>query len=361
MPAPAGNRTRARPRSARRIDVLILVVALVSTFNTLPLSATAAGLDTALPGPGQGVPGVILDGASPLEQGPAPASTRTSTLAPSPAVKSVGVASIEALLDVLADDSVDEIVVANGIYHVSPSNAVAPDSLWIGPRFAARTRPVLVRAETIGGVTFDGGGGHGYGGLSFEDGAHDQTWDGFNFANMDAGLSGIVEIGGYTPRRAPNNITLRNISITRSCTGSATTRSSPAQEHAFYIANALEPGPYNLLFEDIVVDGRGGLASAFHLFHSAEGAPNATNVTVRRLRVTGTQQAIMLWDSTLRDVVFDDVTITGAMTYAIRYESSGSSGIVLSNITSTGSGYAGFYSSEGARPTGLTFRQASLR
>ena len=47
--------------------------------------------------------------------------------------------------------------------------------------------PIIVRAETPGGVTFDGSGNSGgYGGLSFEDGAHDQTWDGFNFANMKA-------------------------------------------------------------------------------------------------------------------------------------------------------------------------------
>jgi hypothetical protein len=136
-------------------------------------------------------------------------------------------------------------------------------------------------------------------GLSFEDGAHDQTWDGFNFANMEAEESGIVGIAGYTPRRAPHHITLRNITIERSCTGSAHTASSPALGHAFYIANALDPGPHDLLFENITVDGRGGLASAFHFFHSTSAAPNASDLIVRGLRVTGTQQGIILWDPTL--------------------------------------------------------------
>src|SRR5205085_8715821 len=121
-----------------------------------------------------------------------------------------------------ADNSVDQIVVANGTYRISPSSNDASNSLWIGPRFASRTRPVTVRAATIGGVTFDGGGGSSFQALSFEAGVHDQTWDGFNFANMAAYQSGIIEIGGYTTRAAPHHITLRHITIMASCTGRAT-------------------------------------------------------------------------------------------------------------------------------------------
>ena len=142
--------------------------------------------------------------------------------------------------------------------------------------------------------------------------------------------------------------------------GSAIDGSAPATEHAVYIANALDPGPHDLSFSDFTVDGRGGLASAFHFFHSEPGAPNATGVTVQRLHVTGTQQAIILWDSTLRDITFDMVDITGALTYAVRYETVGSTGIVFSNITSTGSGFAGFHSSEGAAPVGVTFSNSSF-
>ena len=268
--------------------------------------------------------------------------------------------SILALKSALADNSVAMIVVADGTYHVSPVPDLAPDSLWIGADYADRTRPVTVEAMTRGGVTFDGGGASGYGGLAFEDGAHDQTWDGFNFANMAADHSGIIAIAGYTPRRAPHNITLRNITIGATCTGSATSPSAPAVDHAIYIANALDPGPHDLLFSDITVDGRGGLASAFHFFHSSAGAPNASNVTVRRLHVTGTQDAIILWDSTLHDITFDSVDITDALSYAIRYEALGSTGMILSNITSTASGREGFYSSEGPDPPGVTISNSSL-
>jgi hypothetical protein len=293
---------------------------------------------------------------------PTPGSPAPSAPSPTPGPVVVRVTSISSLLHQLADDRVDEIVVADGTYHVSESSVVAPDSLWIDGRFAGRTNPVLVRAETPGGVTFDGsGGGPGYGGLSFEDGAHDQTWDGFNFANMEAEKSGIVGIAGYTPRRAPHHITLRNITIERSCTGSAHFASSPALDHAFYIANALDPGPHDLLFENITVDGRGGLASAFQFFHSTSAAPNASDLIVRGLRVTGTQQGLILWDPTLHDITFDDVVINGAFAYGVRYETVGSTDILLSNVTSRRSGFGGFRSSQGSHPPGVTFDDVNLR
>jgi hypothetical protein len=275
--------------------------------------------------------------------------------------KTVTVSSIPALLANLADDSVGQIVVANGTYHVSPANDTASDSLWIGAKFAGRTRPILVMAQTRGHVIFDGGGGSGYSGLSFEAGAHDQTWDGFVFANMRADHSGIIEIAGYVPLRAPHNITLRFITVTASCRGGATSASAPATEHAIYVANAAGVGPNHLLLEDISVDGTGGLASAIQFDHGDATNPNASYVTVRRLHVIGTQQAVLFWTPAVHYVTFDSVTIQNAIRFAVRFESLGASAVVLSNIVSTGSGEAGFYSSMGSRPPGLTFTNASLR
>jgi hypothetical protein len=277
----------------------------------------------------------------------------------------VRVASIPALLTALADDTVTEIVVANGTYRVSPASRQKADSLWIGARYAGRTRPVTVRAETRGGVTFDGGGTTYFGCISFQDGAHHQTWDGFNCAGGQATETGVVDFGGkgvnYTGKAAPHHITMRHITVESTCTGRATSASGPATDHAFYIAQAVG-GPHDLLFEDITVDGRGGLASAFHFYHSDSSHPNAWNVTVRRLYVSGTQQAIILWDPTLRNITFDTATITDALSVAVRYESPGATGIVLANITSTGSGSGrGFYSSLGSSPDGVTFVANSFR
>ena len=209
-----------------------------------------------------------------------------------------------------------------------------------------------MRAATPGGVTFDGGGGSGYSALSFEDGVHDQTWDGFTFANMSARQSGIVEIGGYVPRRTPHHLTLRNITILATCRGTATGPSGNTTEHGVYIAHAAGIGPHDILIEDLTVDGRGYLASAIHFDHGDAADPAATKVTVRRLDVLGTQQAIILWKPTLRDITFDGAHIRDALAYAIRYESIGGSGILFANMTSTGSGVQGFYSSQGPTPPG---------
>ena len=97
--------------------------------------------------------------------------------------RTVHVRSIAALKKALANNRVSEIIVKNGRYRVSSAGLNRSNSLWIGKRFAGRTRHVTVRAQTRGGVTFDGGGTRYFGGLSFEQGAHHQTWKGFVFAN----------------------------------------------------------------------------------------------------------------------------------------------------------------------------------
>ena len=57
---------------------------------------------------------------------------------------------------------------------------------------------MTVRAETRGGVTFDAGGGN-LGGLSFNGGAHHQTWDGFKFANGVTSQTGVIMIRRLLP------------------------------------------------------------------------------------------------------------------------------------------------------------------
>jgi hypothetical protein len=218
---------------------------------------------------------------------------------------------------------------------------------------------VTVRAETRGGVTFDGGGATYFGCISFEDGAHDQTWDGFNCAGGQATETGVVTFGGYAGLAAPHHITLRNISILGSCRGRATTAEGNSTEHAIYFSHAVG-GPHDIVLEDVSVDGSGYLASALHFFHSDSANRNAWNVTVRRLTVRGTQQAIILWDETVQNVTIDGATITNALAVAVRYEGPGQN-ITFRNITSTGSGQYGFYSSLGSSPPGVTFSGNSFQ
>jgi hypothetical protein len=249
-------------------------------------------------------------------------------------------------------------VVANGIYRVSSAASKQSDSLWIGARFAARTNPILVRAETTGGVTFDGAGTSYFGGLSFQEGAHHQTWQGFTFANGVATSTGVIMFGGYAGQPGAHHITLRDITVAGSVTSS-----QPAgvyHDHAVYFSYSVG-GVHDILFDRFTVDGTGPqrLDSAFHFYHSDATNRNAWNVTVRNAQITGTKIAFIVWDKTLSNIVVEDSTIANAVTFAVRYEDGGT--LTLRRVTSTGSGSQGFYSTLGATPTGVTFDNNSLR
>jgi len=236
---------------------------------------------------------------------------------------------------------------------------MSSSSLWIGATFASRTRPITVRAATIGGVTFDGGGG--FGSLEFAEGAHDQTWIGFKFANMVASQNGVITFGGYDPsgRPPPHHITLRNITLMSSCRSN----SGSINEQGIYFAHAAGVGPHDLLLEDIAVDGSGTnpLWSAIHAYHGDSANPGSYNVTIRRLHVTGTTNAIVLWVDGLHDWLIEGGTITNAADHAISFNSSPASNIVFKDLVSTGSGSSGFSSLVGTTPRGVTFVNDSLR
>ena len=296
-----------------------------------------------------------------VEAAGAPTTTPTSTPAPTPAPTPTGtvrVTSIPALLTALADDAVTEIVVADGTYRVSGAANKQANSLWIGARFAGRTRPVLVRAETTGGVTFDGGGGY-LGGISFEEGAHHQTWQGFRFTNGQPMESGVIMFGGYAGLAAPHHITLRDISVTGLI-------SSDGLRHGYpiYFSMAAAPGPHDLLIENFTAIDNGASKALIHFYHdTAAGDPagnfNCQNVVIRNAHLTGTPQPVMIWARSLTNLLIEDSTITGAGETAIRYEYG--SGVVFRRVVSTGSAQGGFYSSLGPNPPGVTFDTVSLR
>ncbi len=236
-----------------------------------------------------------------------------------------------------------DIVVANGTYRVSTASSQASNSLWIGARFASRTNPVTVRAETTGGVVFDGGAADTFGGITFVAGAHDQTWDGFVWQNgTPAGSSGqgsgtgVVVFGGYAGMAAPHHITLRNCTI-RPIAGSY------VGGHAVYFSWAASPGAHDIILDGLTVDDPNGYMTAgFHFYHSDAANPNVNNVTIRNSHVIGTQQGVLLWDPTLRNITFADTTITNALRLGIQYQTVGSTGIVFRNVVTDGCGPGGF-------------------
>ena len=281
---------------------------------------------------------------------PTPSTVPTPTPTPTPA-GSITVSTIPALLSALDDNGVTEIVVTDGTYVVAPAGTQAATSLWIGSRFADRTKPVLVRAETKGGVTFDGGGMTGFSGVAFEEGAHDQTWDGFNFDHGEATSTGVIMFGGYAGRPPAHHITLRNITMKAGLTGH-----TAQNDHGIYCSWAASPGVNNILVEDYTVDGTGAmpLSSALHFYHSDAANPNGNAWIVRRMKVTGTYTAVFLWDSSIRNITVEDSTVDKALYNAVRYEGP-SQDIILRRVTSTASGSQGFYSSLGTNPPGITF------
>ena len=181
------------------------------------------------------------------------------------------------------------------------------------------------------------------------DGAHDQTWDGFNFANGQATSTGVIMFGGYAGLAAPHHITLRNIKLLASLTGH-----NDQNDHGDLFLLDAVGGPHDILIEDCTVDGTGPapLSSALHFYHSDSANPNAWNATIRNLVVTGTYQAVILWDSTLRNITIDGAAIT-ARYNAVRYRGRGR------NVRATTSqhrvGQRGFSSSLGTNPPGVTF------
>jgi hypothetical protein len=336
--------TRPKRRMSAALGLRVKVTAAAGVVVLIVGVVTLASLRGSAPPSPPGARQATV--ATPLPATPLPATPRPT---------SARVTSIAGLLSVLADASVTDIVVANGTYHVSPASSQASDSLWIGARYSGRTRPVTVRAETQGGVTFDGGGATGFGCISFEGGAHHQTWDGFRCANGSPTQTGVIMFGGYAGQAAPHHIALRDWSLL----GSLTTPSTGATDHGVYFSEAVD-GPHDIALETLSVDGSGGLDSAVHAYHSDASNKNAWNVTITGMSVSGTAQAVILWDSTLHDWTIRDSTISSASDYAVRYESPGATGISFINVTSFGSGSGtGFYSSLGSSPPGVTFTNTS--
>lgn len=277
---------------------------------------------------------------------------------------SITVASISALKAALANNTYTEIVVTDGTYHVSPASLRGADALWIGSAYAGRTNPVTVRAATTGGVTFDGADQKYMGFIVFADGAHHQTWEGFKFANGEPTSFGVIVFGSNVAQTgaAPHHITLNDIEFLSSLTSVST----DFHDHGIYVADALTPGVHDILVDGFTVTAPvGGIQSAVHFFHSSSGRPNANAFTVRNMTVTGTEQAIVCWDSTLSGILFEDCTITDAERFGVRHELGGA--VTYRRVNTISSGTQGFYGSaqpnypgSGSPPAGATVDTCSF-
>lgn len=276
-----------------------------------------------------------------------------------PVVKTVPVSSIPALLSTLLDDTVDEIVVADGTYAVPVANGGSSGALRIDSRYAARTRPVLVRASTDGGVVLSGGGANYWEGIWFLDGCHDQTWRGFQLANATVSGGGAIvfgQSGSYVP------VGVRNIAL-QSMTVDATVRSGSGlvapNDHAVYFSSSSTPST-GITIDDLTVDSpAGGVQSALHFYVQPALGVGPQGVAVNRMAVSGTDQAVMCYDDSLRGLAVNDSTIAGARVYAVRYQYPNAT-VALSRVASTGSGSKGLYVPAGVSTANLSMTGCSL-
>lgn len=330
------------------------------TTNTGVHSHTLSAVDARLAALEAAMADVVLR-ITKVENGPPLPPPVPPPIEPTPGTKkSLRATSVPSILSILADDTVDEIVVANGTYVVSGAANQAANSLWIDDRFASRTRPVVVKAETTGGVTFEPSVAAAYfGGITFLEGAHHQTWQGFKFTKGNPRESGVIVFGGYSLLPPPHHITLRNITVS----GLVNDGDGDLDGYPIYFSMAATPGPHDLLIEDFTAVDTGVSGALLHFYHdTAAGDPagnfNAQDVVIRRATLTGTPQPIMVWADSINRLLFEDVTISGAGDYAIRYEHGHA--VTFRRVVSTGSGSGGFYSSHGANPAEVTFESCDL-
>lgn len=204
-------------------------------------------------------------------------------------IKCAEVTSVATLRTALADDHNGLIIAKPGKYTCNTGSGAG--SLWIGsvaaggaPLGFERKHLAYVRSEVKHAAIIEGG----Y--LNFQDGAHDQIWDGFRHSNMTVTSNGVITVGGYTPRRAPHHIICRNFWVDDTCKAYVGTTSDGvkhgpdgAQDHAIYPAHAIDDGPHAIVFEDFRIDCI-NLNGALHQWHPEGNKPGFQpyDITYRR-------------------------------------------------------------------------------
>ncbi len=269
----------------------------------------------------------------------------------------VSVASISALKAALKINANVEIVMAAGTYAAAPANLNQSNSLWIAtPEMAARTNPVLIRADGSG-VTLDGNGAKYFGAITFDRGVHHQTWDGrWVLANGEATATGTIVFGSPN---APNLAAgVHHISLTGdwvfddSLTGYAFDPArSNANDHAIYFTDSLG-GCHDILLDgmSLTPNASAPLHSWLHLFtHGYPGGAGAYNVTAKNADITGTRQQVMIWDASMHDLLLEDVSLHDGIRFAIRHEKG--TAVTLRRIQSEGTVEAGLVAAVGTSRT----------
>jgi hypothetical protein len=125
--------------------------------------------------------------------------------------------------------------------------------------------------------------------------------------------------------------------------------STAQNDHLIYFSS---DGPHDILIEDYTATPGSGIRSALQFYHSK----NVYNLTVRRMHVVGSGNAILMYDATVHDVLIEDSDIKDASITALNLAYAGAN-VVFQNNVSTNSG--GTYFPNGI-PSGVSLLNNSF-
>jgi hypothetical protein len=262
---------------------------------------------------------------------------------------SVMVSSISALLNARKLLTVSEVILVNGTYSMT----------WLDLGLVrTQAAPVLIRAETDGGVTLDLGGSSSPH-LLFRNGLAYEEWRGFKFANSHPSDNGVIMFGEGNGT-AVHHLTLRNIEFLSSITTGPGPNGNYTNGQGLYFSWSTT-GNHDILVDGFVSNAE--LWAPIHIYHDEQAGPGH-DITIRNATINCSgshgQMGIVAWSAEITGYLFEDIDIAGANEYGVRHNSGGT--MTFRRVTTTGSGVAGFYSNIGSYPSvsGITFDSCSF-
>ena len=252
------------------------------------------------------------------------------------------------IFNAIKDTTVDSILVRDGSVggtSLSQSNAKRPSD-----------KPVLVAAANKHKVLVTGWNREA---INIDNGACYVNLKGFAFRNGNAGQGGCVVFGSSGSNGVDcHHMDIDDMDIDQSVTGPSPAGSTNnATAWGLYFGDAQGTGHHHIRARGWTVRaGHKGLAGGLQFYHSDPGSGNynAHDIEVDGWLIDQTEQAIMVWDDTIKNIWIHDVTITKSGVYAVRQQYGA---FTLERVVSTGSGSKGL---QAASPSRVTLIDCSL-
>ena len=272
------------------------------------------------------------------------------------------VSSIVDAKNAMMNDAITDVVLADGVYDVANATNEAATSLFFGSMYASRTKHVVLRPATPGGVTIRGVGVTC--GLFIGVGAKFLTFDGLRFEGFTPVSSGVIVISRHGRGEAgATDIVLKNMTVGSTCLGA--NASGTFTDHALYLSSGIG-GPTRILIEDFTVEPPADrlrlLHSGIHVFGSPPAETNAWGVTVNRARITA-KDGLLIWGTDIHDHSYTGVVMADCSTFGVRLQYANPN-MSFTDCSSVRTGVQGWYSPaatpDNTAPAGTTWVRCSF-